>query len=106
MTAPAFLLLTFDKLCQHARETALLESASALLEWDERTKMPDAAGEYRAEQLTYLSGLIHRRHTDPLLGEWLTELAAGPLAADPHSDPGVTIRHIRRDFDKRTKLPQ
>ena len=55
----------FDKLCAHVRETALLNSIESLLGWDERTKMPPAAGQYRAEQITYLTGMIHRRHTDP-----------------------------------------
>lgn len=97
---------TFDKLCAHARETALLQSVAELLGWDERTKMPPAAGSYRAEQITYLSSLTHRRHTDPQLGDWLDELAASDLASDPHSDAGATIRQMRREYEKLTKLPQ
>lgn len=97
---------TFDKLCAHARETALLQSVAELLGWDERTKMPPAAGSYRAEQMTYLSSLAHRRHTDPQLGDWLDELAASDLASDPHSDAGATIRQMRREYEKLTKLPQ
>ena len=97
---------TFDKLCAHARETALLQSVAELLGWDERTKMPPAAGAYRAEQMTYLSSLAHRRHTDPQLGDWLDELAESKLASDPHSDAGATIRQMRREYDKLRKLPQ
>jgi carboxypeptidase Taq len=97
---------TFALLCQHAREAALLESVNYLLEWDERTIMPHAAGEYRAEQVTLLSALAHQRQTDPRIGGWLDELAGGPLAADPHSDTGATIRELRRKYDKKTKLPQ
>jgi len=97
---------TFEKLCAHARETALLESINDLLGWDERTKMPPAAGEYRADQITYLAGQVHRRQTDPQLGDWLAELAESELAADPHSDPGATIRVMRRNYEKRCKLPQ
>ena len=91
--------------CQHARETALLESASELLQWDERTLMPKAAGEYRAEQTAFLSGLIHRRRTDERFGDWLEQLAGSDLATDPHSDAGATIGQLRRDFQKQTKLP-
>ena len=97
---------SFDALCAHARETALLESVESLLGWDERTYMPAAAGTYRAEQMTYLSGVIHQRHTDPRLGQWLAELAGSELAKDPHSDAGATIRQMKRDYDKRVKLPQ
>ena len=60
--------LTYTRLCDHARETALLGSIAGLLEWDERTFMPRAAGAFRAEQLTYLSGLIHERRTDEAVG--------------------------------------
>lgn len=97
---------TFDKLCQHVRETALLESVDGLLGWDERTKLPPAGGAYRAEQIAYLAGWIHRRRTDPQLGEWLSELADSSLADDPHSDQGATIRVMKRLFEKRSKLPQ
>lgn len=97
--------VTFDKLCAHARETALLQSVAELLGWDERTKMPPAAGAYRAEQMTYLSSLVHRRQTDPQVGGWLDELAASDLASDPHSKAGATIRQMRREYDKLRKLP-
>lgn len=97
---------TFEQLCAFVRETAVLDSVESLLGWDERTLMPPAAGPYRAEQMTLLAGMIHRRRTDPRLGGWLDELQDSPLAADPHSDAGTTLRQLRRDYDKRVKLPQ
>jgi len=68
--------------------------------------MPPAAGEYRAEQMTFLTGLAHKRQTSPRLGELLMELSSSDLAKDPHSDTGATIRELRRQYDKRVKLPQ
>ncbi len=59
-----------------------------------------------AEQLTLLAGIIHQRRTDPRLGDWLGQLSTSALAADPHSDTGTTIRQLKREFDKRSKLPQ
>lgn len=97
---------TFQQLCDHAREIALLRSIDELLGWDERTMLPPAAGEYRAQQIRYLAGQIHARSTDPRIGQWLGELADSPWAKDPHSDPGATIRQLRRDYEKRVKLPQ
>ena len=96
----------FEQLCDHARETAMLASIDELLQWDERVNLPPAAGPYRAEQVTYLSGLLHRRRTDPRIGEWLAELAGSELAADPHSDTGATVRHLQRDYDKQVRMPQ
>ncbi len=103
MTDPA---ATFDRLCQHARETAMYESILSVLEWDERTMMPPAAGPYRAEQLTLLSGLVHKLRTEPQIGDWLNELLDSDLSKDPHADQGATIREMKRDYDKRIKLPQ
>ena len=100
------LTATYDQLCAFVRQTAMIESIQELLGWDERTMMPAAAGPYRAEQITYLSGLVHSRRTDPQIGAWLGELADSPLASDPHSPSGTTIREVRRDYEKRCKLPR
>jgi carboxypeptidase Taq len=97
---------TYEKLCAHAREVALLHSTQSLLGWDERTKLPPAGGAYRAEQMSYLAGVIHKRETAPEVGEWLGELADSRLAADPYSDAGADIVNLRRDYERKTKLPQ
>ncbi|HEX4412827.1 MAG TPA: carboxypeptidase M32 [Lacipirellulaceae bacterium] len=97
---------TYEKLCTHAREVAILNSTQSLLGWDERTKLPPAGGEYRAEQMSYLAGLTHKKLTAPEIGDWLIELADSDLAADPHSDSGADIVNMRRDYERKTKLPQ
>ena len=97
---------TFDELCDHLRETALLSSVEALLGWDERTKMPVRGGPYRAEQSALLAVMVHGRRIDPRIGDWLAELESSPLATDSHSDAGTVIRRTRRDFDKQVKIPQ
>ena len=96
----------YQDVCRHAREIGLLSSIESLLGWDERCLLPAAGAEYRAEQMTLVTGLIHARQTDPRLGGWLDELAASPLAADPASASGATIRQLRRQYEKKTKLPQ
>ena len=65
----------FDELCSLAREAALVESVEAALGWDERTYMPPAAGEYRAEQMTFLRAWRIKQRTSQRLGELLGELA-------------------------------
>lgn len=97
---------TYKKLCDAAQETTLLSRIQHLLEWDEHTKMPKAGGEYRADQTSYVAGLVHQKQTAPEIGEWLEELVTSPLAADPHSVTGANIHHLKRDYDKKTRLPQ
>jgi len=96
----------YQQVVDHARQTALLASVSSVLGWDERTQLPAAAGEHRADQMTLLSGMIHERNTDPRQGERLGELSESSLAADPHSETGTTIRQLRREYDKATRLPR
>jgi carboxypeptidase Taq len=96
----------YEQLCQFVRETALLATVEQTLGWDERTGLPPLAAEYRAEQMAHLAGMVHHRRTDARLGEWLDRLAHSQLAAHPHGDEGTTIRQLKRDFDKRVKLPQ
>lgn len=97
---------TYRLVCAHAREVALIETLEHLLDWDERTQLPPAGGAYRADQVAFVVGLGHQRQTDPRLGDWLAELSDSPLAADVHSDTGAVILRLRRDYDKKTKLPQ
>ncbi|MGB6043707.1 MAG: carboxypeptidase M32 [Pirellulales bacterium] len=96
----------YEALCQHLRQTAVLESIDHLLGWDERTLMPVAAAEHRADQMTLLAGLIHQRNTDPQIGHWIDVLIDSPLAEEEHSDAGTVIRQIKRQFEKLSKLPQ
>jgi carboxypeptidase Taq len=77
-----------------------------VLEWDERTGLPSAASSYRAEQVTFLSGLVHQRRTSQKLGDWLNELMASDLVSDETSPIAASIRGLKRDFDKNVQLPE
>jgi len=97
---------TYKLLRDHAKETTMIATIQSLLEWDERTYMPPAGGEYRADQVAFLAGQVHRRQTAEQLGHWLSELSESPLAVDRHSDTGSVIRHLKRDYEKKSRLPQ
>lgn len=95
----------FDKVVAHARETSLLQSTMALLEWDERTGLPNHAGNYRAEQITLLSGMIHRRRTDVEWGDQLQRLCESELVSESSTPRAATILRLKKDFDRNTRLP-
>lgn len=96
----------YERTCRYARETAMYESILAALEWDERTMLPAAAGEYRADQVTLLSGLIHQRRTNPEYGAWLAELLAKDSREAPADEQSANVRELHREYQKRVKLPQ
>ena len=96
----------FAKVVQHAREAKLLDSINSTVGWDERTYMPSAAGAYRAEQMTYLSGLIHEHQTSAAYGEHLQAAWEEIKDADPHSDEATIVRVLKRDYEKESRLPK
>ncbi|MDD3806478.1 MAG: carboxypeptidase M32 [Candidatus Marinimicrobia bacterium] len=51
--------ILIDLLKKHAKA----ESVQALVQWDQETYMPEGAGEFKSEQLAWLSALVHEMHT-------------------------------------------
>lgn len=96
---------TWKEIQAFVSDTAKLEATVALLEWDDRTYLPNRGGAYRAEQTTLLSGLIHRRLTDQRLGEMLQQLSASDLMSDPASPIAASVRMMLKDFRRNSRLP-
>jgi len=94
-----------DALVSRLKSTAVLASCSALLGWDEQTYLPPGGAGHRAEQLGLLAGMAHQQATDPKIGELLSQLeTAKAFAID--SPEAALLREARRDYDRKTKLPQ
>jgi len=93
---------TYNLLIAELKEIAVFGSVNSLLNWDERTQMPPRASAYRAEQLSAMAKLLHQRFTAPRIGEWLSQLEAGPLDADAT----VNVRETRREYDRAVKIPE
>ena len=95
----------YDQLATALREVAILESAAAVLGWDERVNMPPKSFEGRAEQMSYLARLHHEHFTSPRIGELLAQVEQSDLIKDPLSDAAVNVRWVRRRYDRDQKLP-
>ncbi|UCD18656.1 MAG: carboxypeptidase M32 [Candidatus Zixiibacteriota bacterium] len=96
----------YAELIKRTREVNLIARCAAVLHWDQETNMPKGGGQYRGEQMAYLSGLAHKKSTDPEIGELLSQTENSDLVKDEFSDEAVNIREIRRDYDKSVKVPQ
>jgi carboxypeptidase Taq len=93
----------YEELVKTLKEISLLGSMGSVLGWDERTQRPPAAAPHRAEQMSMLASMVHKKFTSPRIGELLA--ASAELAKDAKSDAGVNIRETQRDYDRATKLP-
>jgi len=96
-------LAAYEKLRARAKEIALVDGASGLLNWDEETYMPRKGLSFRAEQLAFLSGWSHRQFTAPEVGDWIKACEDHSFA--PDSDEAVNVREWRRSYDRATRLP-
>ncbi len=91
----------FDDLMAFARETRALSLVAGRLGWDQETMMPRGAGEQRSEEKAALEGVLHRRRSDPRVGEWLSKINAQDL--DPIAQ--ANLGHIRRTYERSTMVP-
>jgi carboxypeptidase Taq len=96
----------YKELLERLKEISIIGACEGLLGWDERTYMPRAGSKSRADQISYLAGMAHKKFTDPKIGEILSELEKSPLMNDPLSDSAVNIRETRYSYDKSVKIPQ
>ena len=94
-------MLAYDELLGFARETRALAAVAERLGWDQEAMMPRGAAEQRGEEMAAMEGVLHARRTDRRIGDWLAALDGADLDAVAQAN----LRHIRRDFDRATKVP-
>jgi carboxypeptidase Taq len=78
-----------------------LNSAAALLHWDQETYMPQGGVPLRAEQLSTMSRLAH----ETLASEETRRLLDVAEPQEPDAEEHALLRLARRDYDRATKLP-
>ena len=82
-----------------------LNSAAALLNWDQSTYMPPGGVAARGRQMATLSRLGHEKFIDPAVGKLLNDLQAYGESLPYDSDDASLIRVTRRSYEKATKVP-
>jgi len=91
------------------KEYAKAESVQALVQWDQETYMPEGAGEFRSEQLAWLSALAHEIHTGErfkkALGK-LVDLNTGNILNDESDKETSRLLYlIWKDYHYASVLP-
>ena len=92
-------MTAYKDLMAFQRETEALGQIAGRLGWDQETMMPRAAAAQRSEEMAAIEGVLHARRTDPRVGDWLA-------AAETSGEVEVAnLRHIRRQFERASKVP-
>jgi carboxypeptidase Taq len=82
-----------------------LESAGAVLSWDQQTYMPPGGAPARAEQLATLAQIGHELLTGTETGDLIEAAGAESNGGDPEGDDAALVRVARRDYERAVKLP-
>ncbi|MDF2440316.1 MAG: carboxypeptidase Taq [Abditibacteriota bacterium] len=82
-----------------------LQSASALLHWDQATYMPPGGAEARGRQLSTLNRLAHEMFTNEKIGSLLDELKPWEDSLPADSDDAALIRVTRREWQRAIQVP-
>ncbi len=94
-----------DALRARLREIDDVESAAAVLEWDQNTYMPTGGSGGRGRQLATLSRLAHGLRTDPALGALLEALRPLEDSLPEDAADRALIRLARREHARAARLP-
>jgi carboxypeptidase Taq len=94
-----------DALMQRLRVVNDLQSAAAVLEWDQMVYMPPEGSEGRGRQMATLERLAHEHATDPEIGRLLDALEPWAETLPYDSDDAALIRLARREYEKVIKVP-
>lgn len=78
-----------------------LNSAGALLNWDQSTYMPAGGAPARGRQMATLGRLAQEKMIDPAIGHLLDALAT----ADLSEDDAALVQVTRRDYEDAQKVP-
>ena len=85
-------------------DIAALDSAAAVLGWDQETYMPPKGQPGRGRALSALAGLSHEKLTDPRLADAI-DAAAEATADDPDGELAAQVREARRSVVRATAVP-
>ena len=95
-----------DELRERLGQVHDLSRAASLLAWDERTMMPPAGAEARAQTLATLARVRHEMFIDDEIGELIdrarSELGDVPAGESVDAD---LARVLARDWQKATRVP-
>ncbi len=81
---------------------AAIGNAMGILDWDQRTMMPDGALDGRAEQTATLAVIAHEMLTDPRVADLIAEAEADPALTPVQR---ANLREMRREHVQAVAVP-
>jgi carboxypeptidase Taq len=96
----------YDQLLSKAKEVAVLQSTTAIVNWDMETKMPPKALNLRSQQIAQLEVIGHKMLTDPALGKTIESIEKNPGYYELDKAQMRNVYLVKKAYDENTKLPE
>lgn len=102
MDSPRSNSLLYQDYVKRLQEIADIRYATAVLQWDQETYMPEGGIDTRSRQIATLTEMAHSRFVDPATAEILNQLSDHP---ELDENQQANIRLSKYDYDQQVKLP-
>jgi carboxypeptidase Taq len=96
----------YDELLAKSKELTILQSTTAIVNWDMETKMPPKALDLRSQQMALLELMSHKMLTDPQVSKTLECIEKAPGYAELDMVQKRNVYLARKAYDEATKLPE
>lgn len=97
---------SYKALLARLAEISHLNNATAVLGWDQQCYMPTGGAQERAEEFAVLGKIAHELFVADETRRLLEGAEAEVKdATSPEADEALTLRVVRREFDKSVKIP-
>ena len=93
--------MSLPLLLDHLKQTAALGQVAGLLSWDQEAMMPERGAAQRSEQAGAMASVLHARHADPQVAEWLAAIDRETLSPFDRRN----CDEAERAYDRATKIP-
>ncbi|KAG2382361.1 hypothetical protein C9374_005563 [Naegleria lovaniensis] len=108
----------YTHLVDHVKKYKVLQSVSALLEWDELVMMPNNGADSRGQHKTVVASLAHDLQTNPVIEQYLSQLveqdqqdsstvkvkSCSESAFNEHEISNIILIH--KEYQRNTKIPK
>jgi len=95
----------YTKLKNHIHEISDLNSAIAVLDWDQNVNLPPNGVSSRADQLSTLSKIAHEKFTSDKTGTLLEKLKEYHNSLDKNSNEYCFLKVVKRNYDRQVHVP-
>jgi len=95
----------YQKLMTHYKELVLIDNLYPVVYWDYEVMMPKKGAQQRADSLAQFSGILHKKLTDPIVGELINKIKKHKEFDSFSFIEKRNIELVERKYNKKTKLP-